>query len=90
MRAGLPFAAGVVLIWKLLFPLAVFWRRARWPILGFGVLFHISTMLFMNVFFPYQLVMYLIFVDWDRLARWLRNGHNSESDRVQSVDGVLG
>jgi len=25
----------------------------------------------MNIFFPYQLAMYLIFVDWDRVGAWL-------------------
>jgi hypothetical protein len=84
IRGVLPFVVGLVLIWELLFPLAVFWRRSRWFILGFGVLFHISTLLFMNIFFPYQLVMYLIFVDWDRLARWL-NQNNSDQLPGHSV-----
>ena len=66
VRNYLPFAVGLILVWELLFPLAVFWRRARWWILGFGILFHISTLFVMNIFFPHQLAMYLIFVDWDR------------------------
>jgi hypothetical protein len=28
-------------------------------------------MFFMNLFFPYQLAMYLIFVDWEKVAGWL-------------------
>jgi hypothetical protein len=75
VRAVLPVVVGVILIWELIFPLSIFWRRARWWILGFGVLFHVSTVLFMNVFFPYQLAMYLIFVDWDKLAAWLNQRH---------------
>jgi hypothetical protein len=67
VRAYLPFAVGLVLIWELLFPLAVFWRRIRWWILGFGIAFHVSTLFLMNVFFPHQLAMYLIFVDWDKV-----------------------
>jgi hypothetical protein len=66
VKAYLPFAVGLVLIWELLFPLAVFWRRWRWWILGFGIVFHLATLFFMNIFFPHQLAMYLIFVDWDR------------------------
>lgn len=58
----------VVLLWELLFPLAVFSRRARWWVLGFGVVFHVSTVFVMNVFFPYHLVLYLAFVDWQTLA----------------------
>jgi hypothetical protein len=66
VKAYLPFAVGLVLLWELLFPLAIFWRRLRWWVLGFGVIFHLATLFFMNIFFPHQLAMYLIFVDWDR------------------------
>lgn len=72
VRTYLPFAVGLVLLWELLFPVAIFWRRARWWILGFGILFHISTLFLMNIFFPHQLAMYLIFVNWDRVARFNR------------------
>jgi hypothetical protein len=44
----------------------------RWWILGGGVVFHLATVLLMNVFFPYLLAMYLIFVDWPRVGRWFR------------------
>ena len=66
VKAYLPFAVGLVLLWELLFPLAIFWRRVRWWMLGFGIAFHLATLLFMNIFFPHQLAMYLIFVDWNR------------------------
>ena len=66
VKVYLPFAVGFVLLWELLFPLAIFWRRVRWWILGFGIIFHLATLFFMNIFFPHQLAMYLIFVDWDR------------------------
>lgn len=73
VRNFLPFVVGVLLLWELLFPLAIFWPRVRWWILGFGIMFHLSTLFLMNVFFPHQLAMYLIFVDWDRLARRLKH-----------------
>jgi len=66
VRAYLPFAVALVLIWELVFPVAIFWRRGRWWILGIGIVFHVSTLFLMNIFFPHQLAMYLIFVDWDR------------------------
>ncbi len=47
----------------------IFWRRLRWWILGFGIVFHLSTLFLMNIFFPHHLAMYLIFVDWDRCRR---------------------
>ena len=65
VRAYLPVAVGLVLTWELLFPIAVFWRRARWWILGLGLVFHISTLLVMNIFFPHHLMLYLLFIDWD-------------------------
>ena len=71
IRSYLPYAVAVVLLWELLFPLAVFWRRARWWILGAGIVFHVSTLFVMNIFFPHQLVLYLLFVDWDAVARRL-------------------
>jgi HTTM domain len=69
VKAYLPFAVGFVLVWELLFPLAIFWRRVRWWILGMGIIFHLSTLFFMNIFFPHQLAMYLVFVNWDGLVR---------------------
>lgn len=72
VKTYLPLAVGLVLLWELLFPVAIFWRRARWWILGLGIVFHISTLLLMNIFFPHQLAMYLIFVDWDRVAEFSR------------------
>lgn len=70
----LPNARGVttvlvilVVLWELTFPLAIFSRIARRIILPFGILFHISTIFFMNVSFPYHLAAYAVFVDWPRL-----------------------
>jgi hypothetical protein len=68
VRAYLPFVVGLILIWELLFPVAIFSRRARWRILGIGIVFHLSTLFLMNIFFPHQLAMYLLFVNWDRIA----------------------
>jgi hypothetical protein len=79
-----PFVALVVL-WELLFPLAVWFPRARAVILTAGVLFHLGTLVFMNIFFPYHLAMYLVFVDWPWVVRRARGlfsrfgarGHNT-------------
>lgn len=66
IKSYLPFAVGLVILWELLFPLAIFVRRLRWWILGVGMVFHLATLFLMNIFFPHQLAMYLIFVNWDR------------------------
>jgi Vitamin K-dependent gamma-carboxylase len=68
IRSYLPLAVAIILIWELAFPLAVFWRRVRWLILGIGIVFHVATLFLMNIFFPHQLAMYLIFVDWDHVS----------------------
>ncbi|MFL6254248.1 MAG: hypothetical protein ACJ74T_04445 [Pyrinomonadaceae bacterium] len=66
-----PFVA-LALLWELLFPLAVWFPRARVVILTAGLFFHLGTLVFMNIFFPYHLAMYLVFVDWPSVVRWLR------------------
>ena len=73
VRQYSPFAVGLILLWELLFPLAVLWKRVRWYFLGIGVVFHLSTLFLMNIFFPYQLALYLVFVDWPRFAARLAN-----------------
>ena len=72
VRSYLPFAVALVLAWELLFPLAVFFPRTRWWILAAGIVFHLSTLVLMNIFFPHQLVLYLMFVNWDAVARRFR------------------
>jgi hypothetical protein len=58
----------LALVWELLFPLAILSKRGRPFILGAGVIFHLSTLFFMNIFFPVHLAMYLVFVDWPALT----------------------
>jgi hypothetical protein len=71
VREYLPYFVALILIWELLFPLAVFFRRVRWWILTIGIVFHISTLVLMNIFFPHQLMMYVVFINWDRVKRFL-------------------
>ena len=66
VREYLPYVVAFVLIWELLFPLIIFFRRLRWLILGIGVVFHFSTLFLMNIFFPHQLLMYVVFINWDK------------------------
>ena len=65
IKGYLPVFVGLVLLWELLFPLAVFLPRLRWFILVIGVAFHLSTLFIMNIFFPHQLALYLLFINWD-------------------------
>jgi hypothetical protein len=69
IRQYTPIFLALMLLWELLFPLAIFFRRARLIILAVGIFFHLGTLFFMNIFFPYHLAMYLVFVDWVRLRQ---------------------
>ena len=71
-RQYTPIVVALVLIWEIVFPAAIFWKRARWVILGFGVVFHLATLLLLNFLFLYQLAMYMVFIDWTRVLAWLR------------------
>jgi hypothetical protein len=75
-RDYLPFALLSVLVWELSFPLAIWSRRARFLIPAAGVVFHLSTLVLMNIFFPYHLAMYLVFVDWPAVARKLERSES--------------
>jgi vitamin K-dependent gamma-carboxylase-like protein len=82
VKQYLPFAVGFVLIWELLFPLAIFWQRVRWWILGIGVVFHFATLFVMNIFFPHQLAMYLVFVNWGpRMQRIFQSRTHTDSQK---------
>jgi hypothetical protein len=70
-REHLPIFVALAFLWELAFPLAIWSRRARVVILAAGVLFHLGTLIFMNIFFPYHLAMYLVFVDWPAVLRKL-------------------
>jgi hypothetical protein len=72
MRQYTPMVVALVLVWELVFPLAVIWKRSRWVILGFGVLFHLATLFLLNFLFFYHIAMYVVFVDWQRVLVWFR------------------
>ena len=69
VREYTPILLAIVVLWELSFPLAIFFRRARVVILALGIVFHLGTLFFMNIFFPYHLAMYLVFVDWGRVRQ---------------------
>lgn len=75
VRQYTPIIVALVFVWELAFPAAIFWKRLRWPILGFGIVFHLATLLLLNFLFVYQLTMYVVFIDWTRLLAWVRKRH---------------
>lgn len=79
-----PIFMALVVLWEFLFPLAIFFSRARLVILVTGVFFHLGTLFFMNIFFPYHLAMYLVFVDWGRVRRRVETLLRSRPNRQPS------
>jgi hypothetical protein len=71
-REYTPYFVALVFLWEVAFPLAVFSRRARAVILALGVAFHLGTLFLMNIFFPYHLALYVVFLDVPALGRRLR------------------
>jgi hypothetical protein len=63
-----------VVLWELVFPLAIVSKVARRVILTFGVGFHLSTLFFMNIFFPYHVAAYAVFIDWPRFFARVKVG----------------
>lgn len=53
------------------FPLALLWRPSRIVWAGLGLLFHNMTRLLMNISFATMQVLYVMFVDWQKLLSWL-------------------
>jgi hypothetical protein len=88
MREIMTLVVIVVVLWEVAFPLAIVSKIARRVILLFGVLFHLGTIFFMNVAFPYHIAAYAVFIDWPRLVArvqsWIseRLGRTTNSDRV--------
>lgn len=66
-----PGGALFAVVFELGFPLALLWRptRALWGVLG--ITFHNLTNLLMQISFITLQSMYVMFVDWQRLFRWL-------------------
>lgn len=62
----------MALAFETLFPLAVINRAWRTFFVSSAVLFHVFTMLFMNINFVAMLITYAIFIDWQRLYQRLR------------------
>ncbi|HEX7317806.1 MAG TPA: hypothetical protein VF297_28140 [Pyrinomonadaceae bacterium] len=84
-REYTPPLVALAVLWELLFPLAVWFPRARAVILTAGIFFHLGTLVFMNIFFPYHLAMYLVFVDWPWVLRRARGFFGRVALREEAV-----
>ena len=79
----------LIVLWEFTFPLAIFSKRGRRIILPLGVVFHVSTIFFMNLSFPYHLAAYAVFIDWPRLGSRIRGSRPFRYFRQERVVGAV-
>jgi len=70
LRQFIPLMTVGAVFWEVTFPIGVFWKKTRWVYLGFGFMFHMSTIILMNIAFFNQLAMYSIFFNWEKILNW--------------------
>ncbi|TWU00100.1 Vitamin K-dependent gamma-carboxylase [Botrimarina colliarenosi] len=76
-------------VFELGLPIALLWKRSRAVWAMMGLTFHNLTNLLMNISFITLQVMYVMFVDWQRLLRWVGRRLLGEPIRVL-YDGNCG
>ncbi|QDV72194.1 DCC1-like thiol-disulfide oxidoreductase family protein [Botrimarina mediterranea] len=84
-----PMGALFAVVFELGLPLALLWKPTRIAWAAMGLTFHNLTNLLMNISFVTLQVMYVMFVDWQRLLRWLGRAMLGEPIRVL-YDGNCG
>jgi hypothetical protein len=62
LQAGLP---GIT-VFEILAPLCVAWPRFRWVFIPVMLSFHALSLVFMNIFFFDDMLLYLLLIDWSR------------------------
>jgi hypothetical protein len=62
----------VVTLFEILAPLCLAWPRFRWIFIPFMLSFHLLSLVFMNIFFFDDMLLYLLLVDWSRKFPGLR------------------
>jgi len=62
LQAGLP----VITVFEIVAPLCVAWPRFRWVFIPVMLSFHVLSLVFMNIFFFDDMLLYLLLVDWSR------------------------
>jgi hypothetical protein len=68
LKGGLP----VVTFFEITAPLCLAWPRFRWIFIPFMLSFHLLSLVFMNIFFFDDMLLYLLLVDWSRRFPGLR------------------
>ncbi len=84
LRIGFVF----ITIAELVAPLAFIWPKFRWFFIPFMISFHALSLVFMNIFFFDDMLLYLVLIDWDRpLKPWMKT---VLSGRLPTFESLLG
>ena len=70
LRSGLP----VITLFELTAPLCLIFAHYRWVFIPVMLSFHLLSLVFMNIFFFDDMLLYLLLVDWSRRLPSLRSG----------------
>jgi len=68
LRSGLP----AITFFEITAPLCLAWPRYRWIFIPFMLSFHLLSLVFMNIFFFDDMLLYLLLIDWSRKYPSLR------------------
>ena len=73
LQAGLP---GIT-VFEILAPLCLAWPRFRWVFIPVMLSFHALSLVFMNIFFFDDMLLYLLLIDWSRMLPSMRRGDDA-------------
>ncbi len=62
LKSGLP----VITVFEIIAPLCLAWPHFRWMFIPFMLSFHLLSLVFMNIFFFDDMLLYLLLIDWSR------------------------
>ncbi len=68
LHSGLP----VITLFEILAPLCLAWPHFRWIFIPVMLSFHLLSLVFMNIFFFDDMLVYLLLIDWSRRFPALR------------------
>jgi hypothetical protein len=68
LKSGLP----VITFFEITAPLCLAWPHYRWIFIPVMLSFHLLSLVFMNIFFFDDMLLYLLLIDWSRRFAWLR------------------
>ncbi len=75
LKSGLP----VITVFEITAPLCLGWPHYRWVFIPVMFSFHLLSLVFMNIFFFDDMILYLLLIDWSRKFKVLREREEPSS-----------